>query len=191
MIQTDRWRRRAHPVRLWLLKRRGVRVSGRGKLRERGRRGWPRNASLKGRATGAEATTEAYVTTSPMRNVLPGWVDYLGLPRAYVQRIPLALSSSCTRGTPTRRGGNVRRENRRNCIEGKRMKTNGMRKEKREPGRYRGNKRDHQRRGRGEVSKDGQRSSLPGRNEAWPRLQHAVGQENHARPWALTLGVPQ
>ncbi|CAK9794794.1 hypothetical protein ANTQUA_LOCUS82 [Anthophora quadrimaculata] len=49
----------------------------------------------------------------------------------------------------------------------------------------------HQRRGRGEVSNDGQRSSLPGRNEAWPRLQHAVGQENHARPWALTLGVPQ
>ncbi|XP_011637503.1 uncharacterized protein LOC105427464 [Pogonomyrmex barbatus] len=35
------------------------------------------------------------------------------------------------------------------------------------------------------------RSDSSGGNEAWPRLQHAVGQENHARPPALTHGVPQ
>ena len=32
-----------------------------------------------------------------------------------------------------------------------------------------------------------ERLTAPGRNEAWPRLRHAVGQENHARPSAMTL----
>lgn len=74
-------------------------------------------------------------------NVSPARLDYLGLPRAYVQRIPF-LSFCYTRrqGTPGTRlpaeQGTVPRENRRETAwMGREEETNGMRKEKREPGR--------------------------------------------------------